>query len=190
MDDLSAARRRLKIARKQLSPRDQRLWSARIQRRITHHLPFQRAKKIGSYWATSGEVSLHGLKIAQHQQLFLPVLQEAERPWCGRGLLFASGSTMRKNRYGIPEPQGTPRLMASQLDYLLIPLVAFDRQGHRIGMGGGYYDRALAGLRPFKQTFKLGVAYSFQELEAIAPNAWDIPLDGIVTEKELVNLGR
>jgi 5-formyltetrahydrofolate cyclo-ligase len=189
MDDVSAARRKLKIARKQLAPREQRLWSARIQQHITHHLLFQRARKIGSYWATGGEVNLHGLRIARHQQLFLPVLQEAERPWCGRGLLFASGSETRKNRYGIPEPQGTPRIKASQLDYLLVPLVAFDRKGNRIGMGGGYYDRALAGLKTFKQTFKLGVAYSFQEVETITPQSWDIPLDGIVTEKELIRPG-
>ncbi len=93
---------------------------------------------------------------------------------------------MRPNRYGIPEPQNTERVSPAALDYLLIPLVGFDRQGNRLGMGGGYYDRALANLKPFRRTFKLGVAYSFQELIELEPKAWDIPLDGIVTEKELI----
>ncbi len=186
MNSLSALRRALKASRKSLSPATQRQASAGVIRHIRGHLRFHQARLVGSYWPNAGEIDLRQLPCNPRQTMYWPVLRETAHPWIGRGLLFATGDKMRPNRYGIPEPQNTERVSPAALDYLLIPLVGFDRQGNRLGMGGGYYDRALANLKPFRRTFKLGVAYSFQELIELEPKAWDIPLDGIVTEKELI----
>ncbi len=92
----------------------------------------------------------------------------------------------RRNRYGIAEPSAPRHLWRSArtLDLIMLPLVAFDASGHRLGMGGGYYDRALAnggGRRPFK----LGIAYECQHLPLIPRRAWDVPLDAVLTEKTL-----
>jgi 5-formyltetrahydrofolate cyclo-ligase len=140
------------------------------------------------YWPNDGEVDLISLSRAPTKQFFLPILQERIRPWSGRGLLFGDiDQDIRPNRYGIPEPQSRRGLLhASELDYLLIPLVAFDRAGHRLGMGGGYYDRALASLRNWKPMLLIGVAHDLQEVQELAPEPWDIKLDGVVTESELI----
>ena len=97
-----------------------------------------------------------------------------------------------KNHYGIAEPiaSGTP-IPLNSCDIILVPLVAFDRQGNRIGMGAGFYDRALS----FKQTAEsvtrpilLGLAHDFQEVNKISAQNWDIPLDAILTNRELIKI--
>ena len=71
-----------------------------------------------------------------------------------------------------------------------MPLVAFDRCGNRIGMGAGYYDRALQSLEYQTSTrpFLLGVAHHFQELESIEARSWDVPLDAILTDQEFIQV--
>ncbi|MDC0524023.1 5-formyltetrahydrofolate cyclo-ligase [Porticoccaceae bacterium] len=74
------------------------------------------------------------------------------------------------------------------LDVLFMPLVGFDRQGNRIGMGGGYYDRALAFMKEQENPSLtlVGLAHSIQEVPQISSQSWDIPLHLIATEKELI----
>jgi len=187
MSQTSILRRELKQKRSRLSPAEQRKASKSVIKHLSSYLRFRRSKHIASYWPNTGEIDLRNIRLKSDQTLYLPALQEQLRPWCGRGLLFvAETNSFRKNRFGIPEPTGKPGVNAAKLDCLLIPLVGFDRAGNRIGMGGGYYDRALAKLSVYRPTFKLGVAYSFQEIDGISPQPWDIPLDGVVTEKELL----
>ena len=74
------------------------------------------------------------------------------------------------------------------LDLVLVPLVAFDDRGNRLGMGGGYYDQTFAFLsqrQHYRRPTLLGVAYEFQRLVALPVQAWDIPLDGVATEKRV-----
>ncbi len=87
-------------------------------------------------------------------------------------------------RYGIPEP----RLTLSQIvplwtmDMVLLPLVAFDSSGNRVGMGGGYYDQALANMGA-RRPLLIGLGYEFQRVDKILARPWDVPLDAIVTEQ-------
>ncbi len=100
------------------------------------------------------------------------------------------GDELPPNRFGIPEPLASTTLLnADGLDVILLPLTAFDRQGNRLGMGGGYYDRSLQFLIEQKRPSKpllVGVGYGFQEVDSIARQAWDIKLDFIATELELI----
>lgn len=95
------------------------------------------------------------------------------------------------NRFGIPEPQVSPRhqVRAQSLDLVLLPLVGFDRNGNRLGMGKGFYDRSLAFLRHrriWKKPHLIGLAHHLQEVDRIDPNPWDIPLQAIATDKDFL----
>ena len=92
------------------------------------------------------------------------------------------------NRYGIPEPRVSARelMKAEDLDLVLLPLVAFDKRGNRLGRGVGFYDKTLAFLhrrRHLRKPHLLGLAHDFQRLSAVPTDDWDVPLDGVVTDR-------
>ena len=92
------------------------------------------------------------------------------------------------NRFGISEPDTNQakEIPIQSLDIILIPLVVFDQSCNRIGMGSGFYDKALSALdNSKKKTYLIGLAYEFQKVDQIEPNKWDIPLDYVVTEKKV-----
>lgn len=95
--------------------------------------------------------------------------------------------TLIKGAYGIPAPPKTAR--AVMPDIVIVPIVAFDRRGYRIGYGAGYYDRALESLRARKPIIAVGLAYAAQCVDTIPREAHDQPLDWIVTEKEAIRIG-
>jgi 5-formyltetrahydrofolate cyclo-ligase len=123
-------------------------------------------------------------------RLYVPVLM----PLPGRmafGPLDAPEHAWRVNRFGMREPGAVPALLCRprDLDLVLVPLVAFDARGHRLGMGGGYYDRAFAFLqagRALPRPRLLGLAFDLQEATAIEAAEWDVPLWGVLTETRLV----
>ena len=97
---------------------------------------------------------------------------------------------MRPNRYRIPEPDARYcRAMKRQfLSLVLMPLVAFDAKGNRLGMGGGYYDRAFNQTQwPYKtrRPLLVGVAHEFQRVPELPTESWDVPLDAVITEREI-----
>jgi len=89
---------------------------------------------------------------------------------------------LRRGRFGILEPVKGREIAPEDLDVALIPGITFDRRGYRIGFGKGYYDRLLSRIRGLK----IGVAYSFQVLERVPRDPWDVPVDVIVTESEIL----
>ena len=91
----------------------------------------------------------------------------------------------RKGAFGIPEPVGSQVLELAHHDVVLAPLVAFDHTGQRLGQGKGFYDRVLARLGD-KCPVIIGIAYTFQEVEQIPTEPWDIPLDAVVTDSKVV----
>ena len=96
---------------------------------------------------------------------------------------FTAGAPLRANRYGIAEP--TASALAVRLDLIVLPLVAFDAQGRRLGMGGGYYDRWLAGARSVRRPLRVGLAFALQEVRAVPAATQDVFLDAVVTEQGL-----
>ncbi len=98
---------------------------------------------------------------------------------------------MRKNIYGIKEPSAcNPEIKPEDIDIALVPLVAFDSQGNRLGMGGGFYDRTFAYKRtsPRSRPRLIGLAHSNQEALSIDSESWDIPLEAIMTEEKFRKL--
>ncbi len=103
---------------------------------------------------------------------------------------FSRCSKLKYNRFGIPEPRVPKRhrVRAQSLDLLLTPLVAFDMDGNRLGMGGGFYDRTLAFLNRRQCWFKphvIGIGYDFQKTTGLIRQPWDVPLHGVVTPDNL-----
>jgi 5-formyltetrahydrofolate cyclo-ligase len=95
------------------------------------------------------------------------------------------GARLGTNFFGISEPDAAKRIDPRRLDLVLTPLVAFDDRGVRIGVGRGYYDRCFRFLHArgaWHRPKLLGVAYELQHVRAIAPEPWDVPLWGAVTE--------
>ncbi len=97
------------------------------------------------------------------------------------------GKPLIKGVWGIERPPEMSPLV--EPDVLIIPLLAFDRRGFRLGYGGGFYDRTLEKLRVLKNIVAIGVGYSGQEVEAVPHGAHDQPLDYMMTEKEIFKCG-
>ncbi len=158
--------------------------SSQICTQIRTLKQYRVAKRIALYQAVLGEVSLQSLWQSaplQGKYCYFPALNENAT----LSFLPATPSTpLRKNRYGIEEPavEHELALSAEQFDLMFIPLVAFDSKGTRIGMGKGYYDRTLQKARP---SLLVGVAYEFQRQSFIESDAWDIPLDVVITERAM-----
>lgn len=169
--------------RRRLSLAERRRAAQSVARQCRVRVPLRRRLRVGLYWPVDGEIDprlvMQSLPLSQG---FLPVLD----PSGANRLLFAAWgpeTALAMNRFGIPEPQlsQTRRVPVWSLDVMLVPLVAFDNQGHRLGMGGGFYDRTLVGYRKWpRRPLLLGLGYSFQQVSAIATNSWDVPMDMVI----------
>jgi 5-formyltetrahydrofolate cyclo-ligase len=98
---------------------------------------------------------------------------------------FVDESDLSTNKMGLQEPLDGELIPADELDLVLVPLVAFDSQNNRIGMGGGYYDRTFSFLKQNTNASRpklVGVAFECQRVERITPNPWDIRLLSVITE--------
>lgn len=185
-DDPTLLRRGLRLEmrlrRRKLAGYRRRSATNSIVRKLRDLPAYRRARDVALYWPADGEPDIRGL--ARHarlrgKRLYLPVVGHAGSmrfaPW-------RDGSRLRRNRYGIPEPTSRRKTSAAQLDLVVMPLVAFDWRGHRLGRGGGYYDRALCRQRR-RRPLLVGAAFAFQQAPQIPAMPWDIPLDLVVTER-------
>ncbi len=136
--------------------------------------------KIGSYLATGVECATAALHKdcwqQQQQHIFIPLITQ---PGYFREL--HADSRLMKTALGIQEPLDGPLVTVDHLDLLLIPLLAIDQQGYRLGYGGGFYDQLLAQCT--KKPLLIGVGFQEQWLDTLPHDPWDIPLDGFLSEK-------
>jgi len=184
VSDRVALRLRLREQRRAL-PAVKRITAAEALADRLLALPFApEAGFVAGYWASDGEIALHAwqLGLPPDCTYCLPVLHD------DGGLRFAPwrpGGALVANRFGIPEPQVEPSqlLRPEQLTLAVLPLVGFDTCGHRLGMGGGWYDRSFAFRNgQTAPPWLVGAAFSLQQLPALPREAWDVPLDAICTE--------
>ena len=185
-------RQQLRAARRALSADHQQLCADQLASIICRERFFLRAKRIGIYLANDGEIDpslLTDIALKAGKHCFLPILHplKENRLYFGQ---YSANTELVPNRFGIPEPKLNHTRIASpwSLDVIFMPLVAFDRQGNRMGMGGGYYDRTLAFTADSQRTkpMLVGLAHSCQEIEHISHQSWDIPLHQIATDQEII----
>lgn len=143
------------------------------------------AKSVSVFWSIGDEVPTQPLVAALHAAGFevgLPVTGKRGTPLVFRR--WTPQTFMVKGRMDIPEPPAGSETV--EPDLLFVPLAAFDRRGHRLGYGAGFYDMTLAALRGKKEVTAVGVAYAAQEVLFIPEEPHDQPLDFVVTEKDTI----
>ena len=176
--------------RRALSAAERKHYAQRFANRFAASPLFKRSRHIAFYFANDGELDvfpLMQLAWSHGKSCYLPVLQASFR----NRLLFAkyhAGDAVVYNKFGIAEPQvaACDRTKPLRLDLVLTPLVAFDNQGNRLDMGGGFYDRTFGYLRHRQHWHRprlVGVAYSFQQVPDLVVQEWDVPLFTVATEK-------
>jgi 5-formyltetrahydrofolate cyclo-ligase len=183
--DTAALRREIRARRAGLSPALRIAAAQQVADRLRALSILPSEGFAAGYWAVGGEIALHAWQVALPPSLIycLPVLGDD-------GLLrfapWRAGEALVANRFGIPEPDVQPSslLPADRLALAIVPLVAFDARCHRIGMGGGWYDRTFAARAAGQcaAPVLVGAAYEIQRVETLAPSSWDVPLDAVCTE--------
>ena len=181
-------RRQLREARRALSRLEQRQASLGLYRQLAQHPSFRRARHIALYLANDGEIDPQPLLRAAQRRgkhTYLPVLASWPRTHMRMQRLLP-GERLQRNRFGIAEPRPNRARQRPlwALDLLLLPLVGFDEQGGRLGMGGGFYDRSLAYRQ--RRTHLLGprlfgLAHECQKVACLPLASWDVPLHGVIT---------
>lgn len=174
--------------RQQLTADEQQQAQQLLLERFRLHPKVQSSQYIALYMAQNGEIATHALIHYCWQQgkyVYLPVAH----PFAAGELLFlryTPDTPLQKSRWGMLQPRLDVRAVhpICQLELLILPLVAFDAQGNRLGMGGGFYDRTLASLKyhsHLAQPHLLGIAHDCQLARNLPTERWDQPLPEILT---------
>lgn len=193
LDTQRAIRKKIKELRTQLTTQEQYHASQAAARRLINSPLFLRSDAIVCYLAVQNELDTAPIIREiwrRKKRCYLPVLAPTphyHRLWFA---LFTPDTPLKKNRFGIFEPvvSARQRYRLSALDLVITPLVAFDATCHRIGMGGGFYDRTFAFLARrthWRQPRLVGYAYELQKIDTLPVNPWDIPLTSIITDQQL-----
>jgi 5-formyltetrahydrofolate cyclo-ligase len=178
-----AIRSELRFIRAQLSAEDVARAEAQVLGRLRAFSPYAEAKAVLAYRADENEVSTAAIVedvVASGRDLYLPRMTggEAVARW-------RPGEPLRLGPRGqIPEPVAAAEETLAQPAVALVPVVAWDASGTRLGRGGGFYDRLLRRLP--SSTVRVGLAYEFQEYPGLPREEWDVPLHFVMTERRTV----
>ena len=189
MSSQATLRQQALLTRRQLSNQQVKQHSQQIVAQLIRQPELMQANVIAGYLPCNNEVDLTDLFTWGWQHNKTLLLPQCDTPEVG--LLtwrhYAPDTPLIPNRYGIAEPDANHAkpCPTKHIDVVLTPLVAFDCQLHRIGMGGGYYDRTFASLN--KRPTMLGCAFACQQVDSIPTNPWDIPLTAVITEQKVYN---
>ena len=189
--DRDALRRELRQRRRAIPAAARIAAAERLAERVLA-LPFApTAGHVAGYWAMDSEIALHAwqLRLPATVTYCLPVLGP---DGCLRFAPWRPGDALASNRFGIPEPDvAVESLLApAAMALVLVPLVGFDARGHRLGMGGGWYDRSFAFRNRQADNpqppppWLVGAAFAAQQLDTLAAEPWDVALDAVCSERD------
>jgi 5-formyltetrahydrofolate cyclo-ligase len=181
----SVFRENVKTQRAQVSPEAAYEAAISLRTQLKEESFFKEAKRIGAFCSTGTEINTMPLMeevLKSGKKLYLPKTDKTKTLM--EFYPVSDLKTLAPGRFDILEPpEGTP-LPPEELDLILVPGLAFDNRGHRLGYGQGFYDRYLKLLKP--ECFTLGVAYSFQIIDKTPNIEHDIPVNAVLTEKYLL----
>ncbi len=169
-------RKAIKALKQQLTEVEASRQTKNIFSQLESHELFQNAQHILFYWAMADEVKTHEFIIKHYRSkhIYLPVIRGNDLDI----VLFTGEDCLVPGaKYGIPEPSGEKINNEDIIDAVVVPGVAFDRSGNRMGRGAGYYDRILSRV---PQAKKIALAYDFQLVDAVPVEAHDIPMDWVI----------
>jgi len=189
--DIDEAKRALRIAaaarRRDAAAADDGGAGRRLVARFLESVTVPDGVPVSGFWPIGDEVDVMPLLrelAARGHPVALPVVAGRGRPLVFRR--WVEGDDTASGPFGISEPlEGAPAIAPA---VLLVPLLAFDRAGYRLGYGGGYYDRSLAALRDKAETLAVGIAWAGQEVAAVPRDSHDQKLDWVVTEREALRV--
>lgn len=181
--------RQAALARRDALGVAERLGAARRLSELNLPIAVARGVIVSGFFPIRGEIDpmplMHALSDAG-ATLALPVVNGRDQPLVFRQ--WAPDAPLVRGSYGTREPVMTAPEV--EPDILLVPFAAFDREGHRIGYGAGYYDRTLERLRSSKPIIAIGVGFAVQEIERVPSSEHDARLDLVLTDKEVIDLRR
>lgn len=188
-------RREIKKRRCTLSRFTQQISQRHVLNQLRKHSKFIHSRKIGLYLDAFGEIhtrSLMDLCFYLGKQVYLPMICSMNQclVWVPISRQQYYSKRFSRHVFGMNEPMASRGQHVSTLDLLILPLLACDAKGTRLGMGGGYYDRTLASA-PHKP-FRMGIAHDFQFLmnQQLHRQPWDQPLDALITPSKLTSFKR
>jgi 5-formyltetrahydrofolate cyclo-ligase len=187
MDDSKVVLRRDAIARRDALPADARQAAANVIAARRFPLPLAPGVIVSGFMTLGNEINplpLMRKLSGKGVRLALPVVAGRGKALVIREWTF--GAPLTAGVWGIREP--TAEAAEVEPDILLVPLLAFDRTGHRLGYGGGYYDRTIAQLRARKPVVAVGLAFAAQEVPKVPATPRDALLDLVLTEREVIDL--
>jgi len=188
---LSQLRKSLRSARRSITPVEREKKSQLLARNLARYLPFRRCKKLAVYLSLPEEVDTSPvIELAQllRKAIYLPVIDT--KVWQNQSMMFAlylPGETpLRENRFGIREPAVKPGncIRGIDIEFVCVPVVGFNDRCDRIGMGGGYYDKAFDSRR-FQQSKLVGLAFEGQQAD-FEPARHDVPMQAVITEDRVI----
>jgi 5-formyltetrahydrofolate cyclo-ligase len=188
--DRKALRKALRARRRDVSDGERARAAQLVARNADRYLHLRAGWRIAIYASLPSELDTAPLIELARSRGCTVYVPRIDRHALGRKMRFVElAGRQRRNRLGIHEPEGSLTIGAKWLDVVFLPLVGFDACGVRLGMGGGFYDRAFA-FRRWRRAWHaprlIGLAYSFQQVESLTAAAHDVRLDAVVTEKRIV----
>ncbi|MEZ3500616.1 5-formyltetrahydrofolate cyclo-ligase [Pantoea sp. KPR_PJ] len=186
--DRHSVRQHVRHLRRALTSEQQEQAADRLAEHAVNFAPLASAEHVALFLSVDGELNTRPLIARlwqQKKQLYLPVLH----PFASGHLLFlrfTPDTPLALNKLRIPEPPLDIRQMITldRLDVMMVPLVAFDATGQRLGMGGGFYDRTLQNWRQHG-FLPVGLAHDCQQVDRLPAAEWDVPLPAVLTPSRL-----
>lgn len=179
----------MRAARRQIPPADRAASARRFAVVADRAFLLRPGARIGVYQPHGHEADVSCITARAWQRgckLYLPVITSSRHSRM-EFFRYRPGALLRPNAFGIgePDPSASERIPVRHLDIVLMPLVAFDDRGWRLGSGAGYYDRCFRHLdvsRTWRRPKLVGVAFAQQRVTEIEPGPWDIPMDAVLTQ--------
>ena len=185
-------RQRALSARGAIAPIQRRLWNSLIQESALRFAPYLAATQVALYSSVETEVETRGIlahALASQKEVFFPRIDWNDSAWFFQ---VCAETDLRPGRFGICEPAGVVSLSLEAQEsaanrVIFVPGLAFDHGGHRLGRGGGAYDRMLMALSG--RSIFVGLAFELQILEWLPTDNWDQRVHYVITEKQIIDCG-
>ena len=192
--ELKTIRKDLRKKRRQLTTYQQKQAAQQVLNQLRQHHIFKNSQNIGLYLSAFGEIQTKAIIeycFLKRKKVFLPLICNMNQKlvWISISKYQYRNKRFIQHSLGMQEPIATRGKHVATLDLLLMPLLACDTQGSRVGMGGGFYDRTLADAP--KKPFRLGIAHHFQFIHtSFTRQPWDQALDALVTPEMFLRFQR